>query len=152
MNQVDLAYISVEFIISVAVILFCVVTFFKKSRLIKWEQATESKKNWVRRHEKRLNNICYMVLLVMSIVVSINITVPYLLDFPCIINGSYLIITGKAKTADHGGRNSNQKREIEIIDNNGDSKRISFFSEYINQGEAVTVVYLPHLKYGTRID
>lgn len=52
MKQVDLAYISVEFIISVAVILFCVVTFFKKSRLIKWEQATEPKKIWVRRHEK----------------------------------------------------------------------------------------------------
>lgn len=151
MSQIDLIYIFVEFIISVSIIIFTIVVLWKKSRLIKWNQAAEAKKVWMKKHDKKINKVCYAILLLMSLIALINIAIPFICDIPYIIEGKYLTITGKAKRQDHGGRNSKQKREADIIKDNGDSVRIRFFSYYVNEGEEVTVVYLPHLKYGTRI-
>lgn len=61
------------------------------------------------------------------------------------------IITGKALSQDHGGSNRREKREIPIMTDEGTIERISFFDNYIDAGEEVTIVYLPHSKFGTRI-
>lgn len=150
MNKADLIYVFIKFMISTVVIIFTIAVLWRK-RLIKWERVTDNKKAWVREHEEKANKICYIVLVLTSLILLMNITIPYIRDVPYIIKGEYLIITGVAKKQDHGGRDSRQERNIEIVDENGRSERVSFFSDFIDEGEEVTVIYLPHLKYGTRI-
>ena len=151
MNQSDLLYISAQVVIAFAVVLFSGVVCLKRYRLIKWENATESKKKWVKKYENKLNNICFVILLVMSLIALKIRIVPYVLDIPYIIEGNYSIITGRAKQKDHGGADTREVREIEIVDKKGNVENISFFGEYIDEGEKVTVVYLPYSKFGTRL-
>ncbi len=151
MSQSDLFYISAEAVISIAVVLFSAVACLKRYRLIKWENAVESKKKWVKKNERKLNNICFILLIVMSVVVLKVRIVPYLLDIPYIIDNNYSIIEGIAKEKDHGGSDTKEVREVEIADEKGNAEKISFFGEYIDKGDKVTVVYLPHSKFGTRI-
>lgn len=63
-----------------------------------------------------------------------------------------MIAKGRAENQDHGGRDEEEKRTIQVILEDGDKVELKFFDDYVDEGEELTVAYLPHSKFGTRIN
>lgn len=151
MNKGDLTYLFFDFLFSTIVVCVCIYFAFVKKRIIKWEDASNSKKQWMKEHESRINKIIVCGMIGAIILFTEGSIIPYMRDIPYIMRKEYMIAEGWAENQDHGGRDEEEKRSVWIVSGNGDKIQVSFFDDYVNEGEKLTVVYLPHSKFGTRM-
>lgn len=148
----DLAYLFLRFIFCIICVCICIYFILIKKRIVCWENAVDSKKMWMKEHEKRINRIIACCMGIACIVFIEAVIIPYIRDIPYIIRGEYKIVTGIACNKDHGGRNLEEERTVQILSEDGCKVEVIFFDDYIDEGEKLTVIYLPNSKFGSRID
>lgn len=152
MSSGDLTYLFFDFLLSVIIVCVCIYCVFVKKRIVKWEDASDSKKQWMKEHESRINKIIACCMIGTVILFAEGSVIPYIRDIPYIMREEYMIAKGRAENQDHGGRDEEEKRTVQVILEDGDKVELKFFDDYVDEGEELTVAYLPHSKFGTRIN
>lgn len=152
MNKGDLTHLFFDFLLSVIIVCVCIYCVFVKKRIVKWEDASDSKKQWMKEHESRINKIIACCMIGAAILFAEGSIIPYIRDIPYIMREEYMIAKGRAGNRDHGGRDVEEKRTVQVILEDGDKVEVKFFDDYVDEGEELTVAYLPHSKFGTRIN
>lgn len=152
MNKGDLTYLFFDFLLSVIIVCVCIYCVFGKKRIVKWEDASDPKKQWMKEHESRINKIIACCMIGAVILFAEGSIIPYIRDIPYIMREEYMIAKGRAENQDHGGRNEEEKRTVQVILEDGDKIEVRFLDDYVDKGEELAVAYLPHSKFGTRIN
>lgn len=120
----------------------------RNERFIKYENAASSKREFMKKHEKKFDLFAKIIFIVGAILLVTTFVIPGLLDLPNVISNTYPTVEGKAVTS-AGVSNTSKPKIVTIESENGKSVRLRFYSaNSIHKGDYLKVVYLPHLKRG----
>ena len=99
-----------------------------------------------------LRAIC--IVLLIGAVFMVSFLAEVLLDLPFILKKEYCSLYGYAAEDCKGGADVDyERRNIKVIKEDGEAvSGITVFSDYIEKGEYMELIYLPHTKYGAVIE
>lgn len=126
---------------------------FKKKRIIKWEEAPRENQNRIKRGEKKINIIIYLISGFLLLACFKEFVIPALFDIPNVLKGNYLEVRGVVESWNYSDENKIKERAIGVIDEKTqEEKSIIVYSKGIHKGEYVWVYYLPYSRYGIVIE
>ena len=113
----------------------------------------EVRKSFTGRNDVLFLRVLNIVPMVVAVATA-GFLVTALLDVPRIIEGDYLRIEGVAVVRAHGGADvPSERRGVSVCDDEtGEVVDLTVFSGYVDDGERLTVEYLPHTGYGAIVE
>lgn len=91
---------------------------------------------------------CMLLFAFVTIIISMN----YFKDIPHLRSGNFQEIVGVVIGGDHRRNKSTSRRYVGVVEQGTNREySVSFFDNYVDKGEALTVICLPHTGFGTRI-
>ena len=112
--------------------------YIKKTRYSeKWSETTKNTINWIIR----------ILAVILSLLLLIYVTIPMAIDIPSLISGKYYEYEGKVTSYKF---NNNYKGNIlgkRTIMVNNKEKFTYYFGDLVEEGQHVTVVYLPNSRF-----
>lgn len=122
---------------------------FKKKRIIKWEKAPRETRSKIKRNEKKINGILYLISGVLFLFCLIVFIIPAFFDIPNVLNKKYLEVSGVVESWDYSDEDKMKERAIGVIDEKTQEKiSVTVYSKGLHKGDYVRVCYLPYSKYG----
>lgn len=73
----------------------------KKKRIIKWEKAPRETRGKIKRNEKKINGILYLISGVLFLFCLIVFIIPAFFDIPNVLNKKYLEVSGVVESWDY---------------------------------------------------
>jgi hypothetical protein len=121
----------------------------RKIRLIRWEDAPRSNQDYIKEKENKIN--FWLKAIITPIFVCLFLYVfPCWMDFPALINGDYISVTGKVLTYEIQHRDEPSEKIIKIVDEETEQclKLDVYDCPDIDVEDVVTVKYLRYSKKG----
>ena len=126
---------------------------FKKKRIIKWEEAPRDNQDKIKRGEKKINIIIYIISGFLLLACFKEFVMPALFDIPNVLGENYLEVCGVVESWNYSDENRIKERAIGVIDEKTQEEiSIIVYSKGLHKGEYVWVYYLPYSRYGIVIE
>ncbi len=124
----------------------------KKKRLIKWEEAPRETRGKIKRNEKKINSMLYLISGALFLFCFIVFILPAFFDIPNVLNENYLEVSGVVESWNYSNEDKMKERAIGIIDKKTQERiSVTVYSKGLHKGDYVRVCYLPCSKYGSII-
>lgn len=151
MERSDILYFYQSVIFNCGVLLFFIYLIVrKKKNLHNFER--KGKRGGEKGQNIRKSELIFRAcVIVISILFGVT-CIPEFKDIPYAINEDFKTITGTVKGGDNSRNNNVRKRYISIVES-GTNQEIDVVirDRFINQGETMTVAYLPNSGFGSRV-
>lgn len=125
----------------------------KKKRIIKWEESPRDNQDKIKRFEKKINIIIYIISGFLLLTCFKEFVIPALFDIPNVLKENYLEVRGVVESWNYSDEDRIKERAIGVIDEKTQEEiSIIIYSKGIHKGEYVWVYYLPYSRYGIVIE
>ena len=128
MNANRILMFWMYYIISIFVVV-CLAFILKKVKIVRWQFFYPGQQEWAKRNEEKIDKLCKRFLLLICIIYSLLIIVPSTLDLPYVLSKNY-------KAVFICVNDNNKKYRVGRVD-------------WLKEGDAVNIIYLPFTKYAT---
>lgn len=136
----------------VFVIICYLFALFKKKKIIKWEDAPRKIQYKIKRNEKKINSLLYLISGVLFLFCLIIFILPAFFDLPNVLKKNYLEVSGVVESWNYSDEDKLKERSIGVIDEKTQEKiSVTVYSKGLHKGEYVRICYLPYSKYGSII-
>ena len=136
----------------VFVIICYLFALLKKKKIIKWEDAPRKTQCIIKRNEKKINGLLYLISGGLFLFCLIIFIMPALFDIPNVLKKNYLEVRGVVESWNYSDEDKMKERSIGVIDEKTQEKiSVTVYSKGLHKGDYVRVCYLPYSKYGSII-
>lgn len=111
----------------------------KKVKIVRWQFFYPGQQEWAKRNEEKIDKLCKRFLLLICIIYSLLIIVPSTLDLPYVLSKNYKTVQGVVS----------EKKGMFICVNDNNKKYRVGRVDWLKEGDAVNIIYLPFTKYAT---
>ena len=138
MNANRILMFWMYYIISIFVVV-CLAFILKKVKIVRWQFFYPGQQEWAKINEEKIDKLCKRFLLLICIIYSLLIIVPSTLDLPYVLSKNYKTVQGVVS----------EKKGMFICVNDNNKKYRVGRVDWLKEGDAVNIIYLPFTKYAT---